>query len=54
MQLLSLLFSPIKEFLKKGDIILLGLCLAASTFGLARNHRSLTPEAQAMETKIII
>ncbi len=35
MQLLSLLFSPIKEFLKKGDIILLGLCLAASTFGLA-------------------
>ena len=35
MQLLSLLFSPIKEFWKKGDVILLGLCLAASTFGLA-------------------
>ena len=35
MSFLSLLFSPIKEFWKKGDIILLGLCLAASTFGLA-------------------
>jgi len=35
LQLLSLLFSPIKEFWKKGDVILLGLCLAASTFGLA-------------------
>lgn len=35
MNLLSLLFSPIKEFWKKGDVILLGLCLAASTFGLA-------------------
>ncbi|WP_251317151.1 FtsW/RodA/SpoVE family cell cycle protein [Flintibacter muris] len=35
MQLLSLLFSPIKEFWKKGDVILLGLCLATSTFGLA-------------------
>ncbi len=35
MQLLSPLFSPIKEFWKKGDVILLGLCLAASTFGLA-------------------
>jgi len=31
---LSLLFSPIREFFKKGDVILLGLCLAASTFGL--------------------
>ena len=35
MSFLSLLLSPIKEFWKKGDIILLGLCLAASTFGLA-------------------
>ena len=35
MNLLSLLFSPIKEFWKKGDVILLGLCLATSTFGLA-------------------
>ena len=35
MNVLSLLFSPIKEFFKKGDVILLGLCLAASTFGLA-------------------
>jgi len=32
---LSLLFSPIKDFFKKGDVILLGLCLAASAFGLA-------------------
>ena len=31
----SLLFSPIKEFFKKGDVILLALCLAASAFGLA-------------------
>ncbi|NBI66202.1 cell division protein FtsW [Pseudoflavonifractor sp. 60] len=30
-----MLFSPIKEFFKKGDVILLGLCLAASIFGLA-------------------
>lgn len=35
MSFLSLLFSPIKEFFKKGDVILLGLCLATSTFGLA-------------------
>lgn len=35
MNLLSLLFSPIREFWKKGDMILLGLCLAASGFGLA-------------------
>ena len=34
MNLLALLFSPIREFFKKGDMILLGLCLAASTFGL--------------------
>ena len=32
---MSLLFSPIKEFFKKGDVILLALCLAASAFGLA-------------------
>ena len=32
MNLLSLLFSPIKEFWKKGDVILLGLCLATSTY----------------------
>ena len=31
---MSLLFSPIREFFKKGDVILLALCLAASTFGL--------------------
>lgn len=35
MQFLALLFSPIKEFWKKGDRILLLLCLAASAFGLA-------------------
>ena len=29
---MSLLFSPIREFFKKGDVILLALCLAASTF----------------------
>lgn len=34
MSFLSLLFSPIKDFFKKGDVILLGLCLAASGFGL--------------------
>lgn len=38
MPFLSLLFSPIKDFFKKGDVILLGLCLAASTFGLALIH----------------
>ena len=32
---MSILFSPIREFFKKGDVILLGLCLAASFFGLA-------------------
>ena len=31
---LSMLFSPIRDFFKKGDVILLMLCLAASTFGL--------------------
>jgi len=31
---LSTLFSPIREFLRKGDVILLSLCLAASGFGL--------------------
>ena len=35
MSFLSLLFSPIKGFWKKGDVMLLGLCLAASGFGLA-------------------
>jgi len=35
MSFLSLLFSPIKDFFKKGDVVLLGLCLAASAFGLA-------------------
>ena len=33
--MLSLLFSPIREFFKKGDLILLFLCLASSTFGVA-------------------
>lgn len=33
--MLSLLFSPIREFFKKGDLILLFLCLSSSTFGLA-------------------
>lgn len=32
---MSVLFSPMKEFFKKGDVILLSLCLAASGFGLA-------------------
>ena len=31
---LAALFSPVREFFKKGDIILLALCLAASGFGL--------------------
>ena len=31
---MSTLFSPIREFFKKGDILLLTLCLAASGFGL--------------------
>ena len=33
--MLSLLFSPIREFFKKGDLILLFLCLSSSTFVLA-------------------
>ena len=32
---MSTLFSPLEEFWKKGDKVLLALCLAASTFGLA-------------------
>lgn len=31
---MSILFSPIKVFFKKGDVVLLLLCLAASAFGL--------------------
>jgi len=31
---LSTLFSPIREFLRKGDVILLSLCIAASGYGL--------------------
>ncbi len=46
MNLLSLLFSPIKDFFKKGDVILLGLCLAASTFGLALIHSATRWQAQ--------
>ena len=38
MPFLSMLFSPIRDFFKKGDLILLGLCLAASVFGLALIH----------------
>ena len=34
MSFLSMLFSPIRDFFKKGDVVLLGLCLAASGFGL--------------------
>ena len=29
------LFSPIQEFLKKGDLVLLSLCLLTSGFGVA-------------------
>ncbi|MGI5963184.1 MAG: FtsW/RodA/SpoVE family cell cycle protein [Lawsonibacter sp.] len=32
---MSTLFSPIREFFRKGDLLLLALCLAASAFGLA-------------------
>ena len=31
---MSTLFSPIREFLRKGDVILLSLCIAASGYGL--------------------
>ena len=31
---MSALFSPIREFFRKGDVVLLALCLAASGFGL--------------------
>lgn len=31
---MSVLFSPIREFIRKGDLILLSLCLAASGYGL--------------------
>ena len=34
MSFLSFIFSPIRDFFKKGDVILLSLCLAASGFGL--------------------
>ncbi len=50
MNLLSLLFSPIKEFWKKGDVILLGLCLAASTFGLALIHSATQYQLDAGQT----
>lgn len=52
MNLLSLLFSPIKEFWKKGDVILLGLCLATSTFGLALIY-SATQYQQSIKPVII-
>ena len=32
---MATLFSPIREFFRKGDLLLLSLCLAASLFGLA-------------------
>ena len=32
---MSTLFSPIREFFRKGDVLLLGLCLLASGYGLA-------------------
>lgn len=48
--LLSLLFSPIKEFFKKGDVILLGLCLATSTFGLALIHSATQYQLDAGQT----
>ena len=35
MSFLSMLFSPIRDFFKKGDVVLLLLCLTASGFGLA-------------------
>ena len=50
MNLLSLLFSPIKEFWKKGDVILLGLCLATSTFGLALIHSATQYQLEAGQT----
>lgn len=31
---MSVLFSPIREFIRKGDLILLSLCMAASGYGL--------------------
>lgn len=31
---MSTLLSPVREFLRKGDVVLLGLCLAASGFGM--------------------
>lgn len=31
---MSTLLSPIREFLRKGDLVLLGLCLSASAYGL--------------------
>ncbi len=52
MNLLSLLFSPIKEFWKKGDVILLGLCLATSAFGLALIY-SATQYQQSIKPVII-
>ena len=52
MNLLSLLFSPIKDFWKKGDVILLGLCLATSTFGLALIY-SATQYQQSIKPVII-
>ena len=35
MSFLSMLFSPIRDFFKNGDVVLLLLCLTASGFGLA-------------------
>ena len=32
---MTTLFSPIREFFKKGDVLLLFLCLTASGYGLA-------------------
>ena len=35
---MTTLFSPIREFFKKGDVLLLFLCLTASGYGLALAH----------------
>lgn len=55
-QVLSLLFSPIKEFWKKGDVILLGLCLVTSAFGLALIHSATRYQAldQIVSRSVII
>lgn len=61
---MTTLFSPIREFFKKGDVLLLFLCLTASGYGLAliysatryldNNNRNVIVQAVAICIGVVI